>query len=79
MIKLETPGTLGALKFRDLFARFMQQVNSAGKRQDVASFIVPYAPADMHHHAPNERMPLDDLRRGARTTAALCTTLAQIG
>ncbi|MGD8818414.1 MAG: M20/M25/M40 family metallo-hydrolase, partial [Acidobacteriota bacterium] len=36
------------------------------------SLLVPYAPADMHHHAPNERMELAALLRGVRTSAALC-------
>jgi len=42
----------------------------------VPSLLVPYAPPDMHHHAPNERMDLDALYRGVRTSAAICLSLA---
>ncbi len=42
----------------------------------VPSVIVPYGPPDMHHHAPDERMDLDALHRGVRTSAALCVHLA---
>jgi len=42
----------------------------------VPSLLVPYAPPDMHHHAPNERMDLDALHRGVRTSAAICLSLA---
>jgi acetylornithine deacetylase/succinyl-diaminopimelate desuccinylase-like protein len=42
----------------------------------VPSLLVPYGSADMHHHAPNERIRVDDLYRGVRTTAAICVQLA---
>jgi acetylornithine deacetylase/succinyl-diaminopimelate desuccinylase-like protein len=42
----------------------------------VPSLIVPYGPPDMHHHAPNERMDLEALHRGVRTSAAICLRLA---
>ena len=42
----------------------------------VPSLLVPYAPPDMHHHAPNERMDLEALQRGVRTSAAICLELA---
>jgi acetylornithine deacetylase/succinyl-diaminopimelate desuccinylase-like protein len=42
----------------------------------VPSLLIPYAPADMCHHAPNEHMPLDALYRGVRTSAAICVELA---
>ena len=44
----------------------------------VPSLLVPYAPADMHHHAPNERIPLEALHRGVRTTAAICVELSNL-
>ena len=42
----------------------------------VPSLLVPYAPPDMHHHAPNERMDLEALQRGVRTSAAICLEIA---
>jgi acetylornithine deacetylase/succinyl-diaminopimelate desuccinylase-like protein len=45
----------------------------------VPSLLVPYAPPDMHHHAPNERMELSALYRGVRTSAAICLELAGSG
>ena len=44
----------------------------------VPSLLVPYAPADMHHHAPNERIPLESLYRGVRTTAAICLEFSHL-
>ena len=41
----------------------------------VPSLLVPYAPHDMHHHAPNERMELAALYRGVRTSATICLQL----
>jgi len=46
------------------------------RRLGVPSLLVPYAPPDMHHHAPNERMELSALYRGVRTSAAICLQLA---
>ena len=46
------------------------------QRLGVPSLLVPYAPPDMHHHAPNERMELSALYRGVRTSAAICLQLA---
>jgi acetylornithine deacetylase/succinyl-diaminopimelate desuccinylase-like protein len=43
----------------------------------VPSLLVPYAPPDMHHHAPNERMELEALWRGVRTSASICLQLAR--
>ena len=45
----------------------------------VPSLIVPYGPPDMHHHAPNERLALTALRRGVRSSAAICLALAESG
>lgn len=42
----------------------------------IPSVLVPYGPADMSHHAPNERMTLAALRRGIRCTAAILSRLA---
>jgi len=44
----------------------------------VPSLLVPYAPSDMHHHAPNERMDLAALLRGVRTSAALCLRIGEL-
>lgn len=46
------------------------------QRLGVPSVLVPYGPPDMHHHAPNERMEIEAMMRGARTTAAICRRLA---
>jgi len=43
----------------------------------IPSLLVPYAPNDMHHHAPNERMELSALFRGVRTSASICLELAE--
>lgn len=43
------------------------------------SLLVPYGPPHMHHHAANERMDLDSLRRGTRCTAAICHAVAAAG
>lgn len=43
---------------------------------ETPSLLVPYGPPDMHHHAPNERMDLESLRRGCRCTAAICHAVA---
>lgn len=47
------------------------------RRLGVPSILVPYGPPDMHHHAPNERMDVEALRRGARTSAAILLQLAR--
>jgi len=46
------------------------------QRLGVPSVLVPYGPPDMHHHAPNERMEIEAMLRGARTTVAICRRLA---
>jgi acetylornithine deacetylase/succinyl-diaminopimelate desuccinylase-like protein len=42
----------------------------------VPSLLVPYAPADMRHHAADEHLPLEALHRGVRTSAAICLELS---
>jgi acetylornithine deacetylase/succinyl-diaminopimelate desuccinylase-like protein len=42
----------------------------------VPSLLIPYGSAQMHHHAPNERIRLEDLYRGIRSTVAICVQLA---
>jgi acetylornithine deacetylase/succinyl-diaminopimelate desuccinylase-like protein len=42
----------------------------------VPSLLIPYGSAQMHHHAPNERIRLEDLYRGIRSTAAICAQLS---
>ncbi len=49
------------------------------RRLGVPSILVPYGPPDMHHHAPNERIELAALRRGVRSSAAICLQLAGTG
>ena len=44
----------------------------------VPSLLIPYAPADMRHHAPDERLPLEALHRGVRTSAAICLELSAL-
>ena len=43
------------------------------------SVLVPYGPPDMNHHAPNERMSLAAIERGAACTLEICRSLAQEG
>lgn len=44
----------------------------------VPSLLVPYAPADMRHHAADEHLPLEALHRGVRTSAAICLELSAL-
>ncbi len=44
----------------------------------VPSLLVPYAPADMRHHAADEHLPLEVLHRGVRTSAAICSELSTL-
>lgn len=44
---------------------------------EVPSLLVPYGPADMDHHAPNEKIDLASLERGVRSTLAICWHLAK--
>ena len=44
----------------------------------VPSLLIPYASPDMNNHAPNEKMRIEALSRGIRSTAALCLALARI-
>jgi len=46
---------------------------------EMPSLLVPYGPPDMNHHAPDERMDLESLRRGSRCTAAICHAMAVAG
>ena len=41
----------------------------------VPSILVPYAPADMQHHAPDEHLQIEALWRGIRTSVTLCIEL----
>ncbi|MFQ5742976.1 MAG: M20/M25/M40 family metallo-hydrolase [Acidobacteriota bacterium] len=44
----------------------------------VPSLLIPYGPANMNHHAPNEKMSLAALRRGIRSSVAICLALADV-
>jgi len=41
------------------------------------SILVPYGPADMNHHAPNEKMTIVALERGVACSVEICRRLAQ--
>lgn len=42
----------------------------------VPSLLIPYAQPDMDNHAPNEKLSVDALMRGIRSTTAICIHLA---
>jgi len=43
----------------------------------IPSILVPYGPPDMNHHAPNEKMTLEALRRGVACSVEICRRVAQ--
>ncbi len=43
----------------------------------IPSVLVPYGPTNMNHHAPNERMTIEAIERGAACTVEICRALGQ--
>lgn len=42
----------------------------------IPSLLIPFGPPDMNHHAANEKMTVQALRRGIRCSLAICEQLA---